>query len=169
MFNNLTPFFISIVISFALFALLKLRVFNKIRELIAALRKVTEGEGNLSVRLKLPPEKAAGKNLDEVDHMGIDFNLMMDKLEGTQKQLIDARREAELASISKSEFLANMSHEIRTPMNAVIGFSDMLLETRLSHTQVDYANMIKNSGDALLSLINDHPGLFKDRSRRNDF
>ncbi len=155
LFNNLTPFFISIVISFALFALLKLRVFNKIRELIAALRKVTEGEGNLSVRLKLPPEKAAGKNLDEVDHMGIDFNLMMDKLEGTQKQLIDARREAELASISKSEFLANMSHEIRTPMNAVIGFSDMLLETRLSHTQVDYANMIKNSGDALLSLIND--------------
>ena len=155
LFNNLTPFFISIVISFALFALLKLRVFNKIRALIAVLRKVTEGEGNLSIRLKMPPVKIAGKNLDEVEYMGIDFNLMMDKLEGTQKQLIDARKEAELASISKSEFLANMSHEIRTPMNAVIGFSDMLLETRLNHTQIDYANMIKNSGDALLSLIND--------------
>ena len=155
LFNNLTPFLISIIISLALFALLKLRVFDKIRELIAVLKRVTEGEGDLSIRLKIAPEKADGKDLDEVEHMGIDFNLMMDKLEGTRKQLIDARREAELASISKSEFLANMSHEIRTPMNAVIGFSDMLLETRLDHTQIDYANMVKNSGDALLSLIND--------------
>ena len=154
-FNNLTPFFISIIISFALFFLLKRRVFDKIRDLIAALKKVTEGEGNLSIRLKAMPEKTAGKSLDEVDHMEIDFNLMMDKLESTRKQLIDARREAELASISKSEFLANMSHEIRTPMNAVIGFSDILLDTPLNHTQIDYANMIKNSGDALLSLIND--------------
>jgi len=153
--NNLTPFFISIIISIALFFLLKRRVFDKIRELIKALRKVTEGEGDLSIRLKNIPEKTAGKDLDEVDHMGIDFNLMMDKLETTRKQLIDARREAELASVSKSEFLANMSHEIRTPMNAVIGFSDLLLETPLNHTQVDYANTIKSSGDALLSLIND--------------
>jgi len=159
-FNNLTPFFISIVICIALFFLLKRRVFDKIRDLIAALRKVTEGEGDLSIRLGTVPEKAAGKDLappviDEVDHMGIDFNLMMDKLESTRKQLIDTRREAEQASISKSEFLANMSHEIRTPMNAVIGFSDLLLETPLNHTQIDCANMVKNSGDALLSLIND--------------
>ena len=154
-FNNLTPFFISIIISIALFFLLKRRVFDKIRDLIAALRKVTQEEGNLSIRLETTPEKSAGKNLDEVDHMGIDFNRMMDKLENTRKQLITAQKEAELASISKSEFLANMSHEIRTPMNAVIGFSDILLETPLNHTQIDYANTIKSSGDALLSLIND--------------
>lgn len=153
--NNLTPFFISIIISLALFFLLKRRVFDKIRDLIAALRKVTEGKGNLSIRLEATPEKSHAKRLDEVDQMGIDFNLMMDKLESTQRQLIHARREAEQASIFKSEFLANMSHEIRTPMNAVIGFSDILLETPLNRTQIDYANMIKNSGDALLLLIND--------------
>ena len=160
LFNHLTPFFISIVICIALFFLLKRRVSDKIRDLISALRKVTEGEGDLSIRVGTGPERSAGKDLappaiDELDQMGIDFNLMMDKLESTRKQLIDARRKAELASISKSEFLANMSHEIRTPMNTVIGFSDLLLETPLNHTQIDYANMVKSSGDALLSLIND--------------
>ncbi len=153
--NNLTPFFISIIILIAFFFLLKRRVFDKIRSLIAALRKVTAGEGDLSVRLDAVSGKDSSKDIDEVDQMGIDFNLMMDKLESTRKQLIDARKQAEMASISKSEFLANMSHEIRTPMNAVIGFSDMLLETPLNDAQTDYARMINNSGDALLSLIND--------------
>ena len=153
--NNLTPFFLSIIIWAALFFLLKTKVFNKINQLIAALRKVAEGKGDLSVRVNVSPKKMARKNLDEVEHMGIDFNRMMDKLEDTQNQLIKARKEAELANTLKSEFLANMSHEIRTPMNAVIGYTDMLLEGSLSRDQQEYADTIKSSGDSLLALIND--------------
>ncbi len=63
--------------------------------------------------------------------------------------------EAQAASKAKSEFLAAMSHEIRTPMNGVIGFTNLLLDSKLSETQKDFAQTIKSSGESLLIIIND--------------
>ncbi len=76
-------------------------------------------------------------------------------LEKATREAEKARAVAEQANRAKSDFLANMSHEIRTPMNAVIGLTELVLETELTASQKDYLSTVLESGESLLSIINE--------------
>ncbi len=80
---------------------------------------------------------------------------MNEQLENTSAIANSLTAQAELASIAKSEFLANMSHEIRTPMNGVTCMAELVLDSNITDEQKKYVSIIKNSGEALISLIND--------------
>ncbi len=73
-----------------------------------------------------------------------------------RKQLEISKKKAEESDRLKSSFLANLSHEIRTPMNAIMGFSDLLQDTNLDEKErIEYLKIIKNSGNSLVSIIED--------------
>ncbi|HVT72122.1 MAG TPA: response regulator [Lacunisphaera sp.] len=86
-----------------------------------------------------------------------ELNALVDitELKRIQGELQEAKVTAEQASLAKSQFLAMMSHEIRTPMNGVIGMTSLLLQSPLTREQQEYAETIRVSGDALLTIIND--------------
>ncbi|MCP4702810.1 MAG: response regulator [Gammaproteobacteria bacterium] len=122
-----------------------------IRRPIRHLEKVS---GELAARrfdVELP-----AVSTDEVGSLIRAFDTMRNDLLRSQEELVLRKEQAEAANRAKSAFLANMSHELRTPLNAVLGYAQILQrDISLSQAQRQNVEIIKRSGDYLLTLIND--------------
>ena len=92
---------------------------------------------------------------DEIGQLAEGFNEMLEVVAERDSALAAARDEATAAAETKANFLANMSHEIRTPMNGVLGMAEMLGQSGLGGDQRAMLQTIQESGDSLLTIIND--------------
>ena len=77
------------------------------------------------------------------------------KLRVANRSLREERTKAEKASKAKTEFVSNMSHEIRTPLNAIMGFIEVLKESKLDSSLQEYLSLMDVSSKKLLLLVND--------------
>ncbi|MFO7940207.1 MAG: ATP-binding protein [Bacteroidales bacterium] len=145
------------VIAFLLANQLHRLISQPILDLAQFTRKIAL-EGNYD--LKLPT-----KTNDEIGLLYEDFNTMLEQIrmrdnerDQVEEKLKEAKEKAEESDRLKSAFLANMSHEIRTPMNAILGFTELLTLSDAEITTEEkehYIDLIQNSGNSLLHLIDD--------------
>ncbi|MFZ3274896.1 MAG: LytS/YhcK type 5TM receptor domain-containing protein [Lutibacter sp.] len=109
--------------------------------------------GTASIGVNITDSKKHEKMLEEKN---AEIESQNESLKEINKELQLAKERAEESDRLKTAFLANMSHEIRTPMNSILGFSDLLKESKLTiEKQHQYIDVIENSGKRMLNIIND--------------
>jgi signal transduction histidine kinase/DNA-binding response OmpR family regulator len=137
---------LALLCGLALAFVFRAHIAGPIRRLTGVAERI--GAGDLEAR-------AVVESGDEIGVLANTVNAMTAQLGRLYEAEHESRELAEAATASKSAFLATMSHEIRTPLNGVVGYSDLLLRTELSAEQREFAEIVRGSGEALLTIIND--------------
>ncbi len=165
-------FVFGFLLSFILASFLQQYITRPINKLVGVMSQIIK-EKNYSLRSNM-------KSRDEIGQMAGVFNKLLDDVEDYSKQLQETNNELERrvkerteelhiqnqrlleakekvieSNKIKEQFMASISHEIRTPLNAILGFQELLKDSKLTHEQMDYVNSIDFAGRNLLVLIND--------------
>jgi signal transduction histidine kinase len=101
----------------------------------------------------LPERLDAGNGVREIDLVASAFNRVAAAERRSRSELVVAKEAAEIANRLKTEFLTNISHELRTPINGVLGMTELLTTTGLNEEQIEYADVISESANDLVALI----------------
>ena len=121
-------------------------VSQPLRGLVAQLKQ-SEPAGHM------PEHLTVGNGVRELDALATAFNRVAEAERRSRRELELAKDAAESANRLKTEFLTNVSHELRTPMNGVLGMTDLLMGTTLTEDQQDYATVVRDSAQSLISII----------------
>jgi signal transduction histidine kinase/ActR/RegA family two-component response regulator len=147
-------FFAATALSLFLGRILSKRVIEPVGRLSLVMEAIADG-GDLGRRVSRIEDDEFGRLIES-------FNALLGRLEGsdrdlrhTLQDLMVARDAAESANVQKSQFLANMSHEIRTPLNGVLAMAQILDFGALNTEQREQVAVIRSSGEALLTILND--------------
>ncbi len=133
---------------------------SNLQEILSAFKKARQS-GKIQTTNMPWQDEFEGLKYYEIRFFPLDQNQMISIAKDVTSQKIwenglrEAMHDAEIANKAKSEFLANMSHEIRTPMNCLMGIIDLLERTNLDKMQIQYVDIIKNSGNSLLTILRD--------------
>lgn len=166
---------ITLVAFITLFALIAIKIANKIanpvNNLNRVVEKISQGQFNAIKQLKLPRdyiattkglaeiserlENSQEEMLKSIEQATEDMRRNMDSMEEKSAQLHIANKETSESNRLKTQFLANMSHEVRTPLNAILGYTQLLQKDKLDNQQRLYINTIEQSTNNLLAIIGD--------------
>jgi signal transduction histidine kinase/HPt (histidine-containing phosphotransfer) domain-containing protein len=154
------------------------------RSITRPVRKLTEtvqqiAAGDMRARASVSTGDEVGVLASAFNHMAEQLGMLYatlenrvarrtSELEQSRRDLAEAKEQADAANRAKSRFLADMSHEIRSPMNGIIGMTELLTETDLTARQREYLELIRESADALLHLVNDILDLSKVEAGKMD-
>ncbi len=162
---------LGLLMSFAAHYFLSKRIYYPIHRLRRSMKQILRNEFETHIHLPSQGELgiiAAGcehlqsaylniaKDLTHhIETATIDLQAGLQLLEEKNIELSLEKKKAEEKNRQKSELIANLSHEIRTPMNGIIGFTNVLMESKLDSLQLDYVKTIKTSAQDLLNILNE--------------